>query len=59
MQYILDVVEPYFHKQEKITDYRSDVEQTLIQEIMETELSDLSFEKIQLIVYQTLDDPNF
>lgn len=59
MQYILDVVEPYFHKQDKITDYRSDVELTLIQEIMETELSDLSFQNIQLIVNQTLDDPNY
>ena len=53
------MVEPDFHKQEKVTDYRSDIELTLIQEIMETEISDLSFEKIQLIVNQTLDDPNF
>jgi hypothetical protein len=50
MQHTLANIEPYFHQQEKVMDYRSEIELILLKELMATEISESSFDNILCII---------
>jgi hypothetical protein len=56
IQHIITKIEPYFHRQEKEMDYRSEIELMLLQEIMGTDISQtINFDSITNIIGKTLD----